>query len=91
MTTPRFARDHDTITSYPYPQYDEVFVIIRVETAPDRPRTPETSFGLVKALWSAAAAEAEVLRLNQSQRAPDTRYVWKAARLARRPVPAGSA
>jgi hypothetical protein len=87
--TMRLAGDHDTMTSYPYPHHDEVFVIIRVETAPDRPRTPETSFGLVKALWSAAEAEAEVIRLNQSQRAPDTRYVWKAARLARRPMPVG--
>jgi hypothetical protein len=91
MTIPRGVVDHDTITSYPYPQYDEVFVIIRVEAAPDRPRTPESSVGLVKALWSAAAAEAEVVRLNQSQRAPDTRYVWKAARLARRPVAVGLA
>ena len=68
----------------PYPQYDQVFVILRVDTAAARERPPEAALALVKALWSAAAAEAEVVRLNQTNHDAGTVYFWKGARLERR-------
>ena len=77
------------MTSSPYAEHDQVFVILRVDTAASRARAPETAVTVLKALWSAAAAEAEVARLNQLNRAPGTVCFWKAARLERRLVPAG--
>jgi hypothetical protein len=72
------------MTTQRYAQYDQVFVILRVDTSADSRGAPETAVGLVKALWSAAAAEAEVARLTQLNRVPETVYFWKAARLERR-------
>ncbi len=46
---------------------------------------------MLKVLWSQAAAEAEVTRLNQPHRDQHAVYVWKAARLERRREPVGSA
>ena len=34
----------------PFPQYDQVFVILRVDTASARERSPEAALALVKAL-----------------------------------------
>jgi hypothetical protein len=72
-----------------YAQYDQVFVILRADTA-NTHSAPETAVGLVKALWNAAAADAEVARLMQLNRAPETVYFWKAARLERRLTEADS-
>lgn len=72
------------MTTHRYAQYDQVFVILRVDTSADTRSGPETAVGLVKALWNAAAAEAEVARLTQLNRVPETVYFWKAARLERR-------
>ena len=77
------------MTSTPYAQHDQVFVILRVDTAAGRERPPEPTVALLKALWSAMAAETEVARLNQLTREPGTVYFWKAARLERRRAPAG--
>ncbi len=68
----------------PFPQYDQVFVILRVDTASARERSPEAALALVKALWSAAAAEAEVERLTQAGHGAGTVYFWKSTRLERR-------
>ena len=74
----------------PFPQYDQVFVILRVDTASARERSPEAALALVKALWSAAAAEAEVVRLNQAGHDTGSVYFWKATRLERRFAQAGT-
>ena len=77
------------MTSTPYAQHDQVFVILRAATAASREHAPATAVALLKALWSAAAAETEVARLTQVNREPGTVYFWKAARLERRVAPAG--
>ena len=74
------------MTTNPYRQSDQVFVIVRVDTSASRESAPETSVALLKALWSEAAAEAEVVRLNQLNREPGKVCFWKAARLERRVV-----
>ncbi len=74
----------------PYISYDRVFVIIRVDTSPGRAGAPETAIALTKALWSEAAAETEVARLNQLNREPGNVYFWKATRVERQPTPAGA-
>ena len=72
----------------PYQAYDRVFVIIRLEAAPTQQPATTASVIVLKALWSEAAAEAEVQRLNQGAQ-DGAQYVWKAARLERRqPQPA---
>jgi hypothetical protein len=71
------------MTTLPYLQYDQVFVILRLDPTASRERAPERGVGLLKALWSQAAAEAEVARLNQPHRDQHAVYCWKAARLAR--------
>lgn len=71
-------------------QYDQVFVILRFDPTASGEGAPETGVGVLKALWSQAAAEAEVARLNQSTHELETRYFWKAARLERRRVEAGT-
>ncbi len=68
--------------------YDRVFVILRVDTSPSRERVPEAAVALLKALWSEAAADAEVERLNRGNREHGSLYFWKATRLERRPVAA---
>lgn len=75
----------------PYLQYDQVFVILRVDPTATREGTPESGVGVLKALWSQAAAEAEVTRLNQPHRESHAVYFWKAARLERRREQVGSA
>ena len=72
------------MTTSPYLEYDQVFVILRVDPTAGREGAPETGVGVLKALWSQAAADAEVARLNQPHREQRTVYFWKAARLARR-------
>ncbi|MGH2583484.1 MAG: hypothetical protein ACRDJE_01065 [Dehalococcoidia bacterium] len=51
------------MTASPYLYYDQVFVILRVDTSADQERAPGAGVALLKALWSEAAAEAEVERL----------------------------
>ena len=75
----------------PYVTYDQVFVILRLEPPTTREGTPGSGVGVLKVLWSEAAAEAEVARLNQPHRDQHAVYVWKAARLERRREPVGSA
>ena len=75
----------------PYVTYDQVFVILRLEPPTTREGTPGNGVGVLKVLWSEAAAEAEVARLNQPHRDQHAVYVWKAARLERRREPVGSA
>jgi hypothetical protein len=72
------------MTASPYLRYDQVFVILRVNTSADQTSAPEAGVALLKALWSEAAAEAEVERLNQSNRERENVYFWKATRLERR-------
>ena len=75
----------------PYVTYDQVFVILRLAPPTTREGTPGSGVGVLKVLWSEAAAEAEVARLNQPHRDQHAVYVWKAARLERRREPVGSA
>ena len=70
-------------------QYDQVFVILRLDPPTTRESTPGSGVGVLKVLWSEAAAEAEVTRLNQPHRDQHAVYVWKAARLAQRGALAG--
>ena len=77
------------MTSTPFLHYDQVFVILRADPATNREAAPEAGVAVLKALWSQAAAEAEVARLNQPRREQHEVYFWKAARLERRAVPAG--
>ena len=77
------------MTTTPYLNYDQVFVILRLD--PTTGREGEAGIGALKALWSQAAAEAEVARLNQPHRDQHAVYFWKAARLERRVVLAGAA
>lgn len=78
------------MTSNPYTLSDTVFVILRVEGAGDQERAPENTVHLLKALWSAAEAEAEVTRLNQAGKREHSDYFWKAVRLGRQPAIAGA-
>ncbi len=75
----------------PYVTYDQVFVILRLEPPTTREGAPGSGVGVLKVLWSEAAAEAEVARLNQPHRDQHAVYVWKAARLERRREPVSSA
>jgi hypothetical protein len=75
----------------PYPHYDQVFVILRLRPPSSREGAPESGIGVLKVLWSEAAAEAEVARLNQGAHAREMTYCWKAARLERRLLQAGVA
>ena len=77
------------MTSSPYAEHDQVFVILRADTSASRERAPATAVALLKALWSAAAAEAEVARLTELNREPGNVYFWKAARLERQRARAG--
>ena len=77
------------MTTIPYLQYDQVFVILRVGPTAGREGAPESGVGVLKALWSQAEAEAEVARLNQPHRDQHAVYFWKAARLERRVARAG--
>jgi hypothetical protein len=77
------------VTTTPYLQYDQVFVILRVDPTAGRDGAPESGVGVLKALWSQGAAEAEVARLNQPHRDQRAVYFWKAARLERRVAQAG--
>lgn len=77
------------MTTTPFLRYDQVFVILRVDPTTGRDAAPESSVAVLKALWSQAAAEAEVTRLNQPRREQHGVYFWKAARLERCVVPAG--
>lgn len=77
------------MTTTPFLEYDQVFVILRLDATASREGGPETGIGVLKALWSQAAAEEEVARLNQPHRDQHAVYFWKAARLQRRAVPAG--
>ena len=64
--------------------YDRVFVILRVDTSRSSAspaRAPESTVTVLKALWTEAAAEAEVARLNQLNREHGNVYFWKATRL----------
>ncbi len=63
--------------------YDRVFVILRTDTSANQSKAPETAVTVLKALWSEAAAEAEVARLNQSAHEHGSVYFWKATRLER--------
>lgn len=78
------------MTTQTYQQYDQVYVIIRVDTSVSRERAPESAVALLKALWTEAEAEAEVARLNQPNREQGYVYFWKAARLGRQLVEAGA-
>ena len=78
------------MTSVPYLSYDQVFVILRVDPPDGREGGGDSGVHLLKALWSQAAAEDEVVRLNEPHRDQGAAYSWKAARLARRPAGAGS-
>lgn len=71
-----------------YQQYDTVFIILRAIDPASGTRTPENAVALVKALWTQAAAEAEVVRLNQGNPEQGSLYFWKATRLERHPAPA---
>jgi hypothetical protein len=77
------------MTTLPYLHDDQVFVILRLDPTASRQGGPEAGVGVLKALWSQAAAEAEVARLNQPHRDQHALYCWKAARLARRGAQAG--
>ncbi len=79
------------MTTTAYSQYDQVFVILRLDPPIARQGTRGSGVGVLKVLWSQAAAEAEVIRLNQPHRDQHAVYVWKAARLERRPEPVSSA
>jgi hypothetical protein len=79
------------MTTTPYLQYDQVFVILRVDPTAGRDGAPESSVGVLKAFWTQAAAETEVARLNQPHRDQHAVYFWKAARLERRVAQAGAA
>lgn len=79
------------MTADGYSHHDRVFVILRIDTASIRERAPETAVALLKALWSQAAAEAEVVRLNQLNREHGNVYCWKAARLEQRLAQVGTA
>jgi hypothetical protein len=72
------------MTTTPYLHYDQVFVILRMDPTASREGALESGVGLLKALWSQAAAEEEVARLNQPHRDQHAVYFWKAARLERR-------
>ncbi len=72
------------MTVNPSVTYEQVFVILRVDTTASRVGAPETAVSVLKALWSEAAAEAEVARLNQPSREPGYAYFWKSARVERR-------
>ena len=74
----------DPVTSNPAMTYEQVFVILRVDTTTSRVSAPETAVAVLKALWSEAAAEAEVARLNQSNQERGYAYFWKSARVERR-------
>ena len=75
------------MSATPYSQSDQVFVVMRGDPASDHAQTVEASVVLLKALWSQAAAEAEVARLNQTRNEHGQVYFWKAARLERHAVP----
>jgi len=72
------------MTTTPYLHYDQVFVILRLDPTAGRDGATEAGVGVLKALWSQEAAEAEVARLNQPHRDQHAVYFWKAARLERR-------
>ena len=78
------------MSSNPAVTYEQVFVILRVDTTTSRVGAPETAVAVLKALWSEAAAEAEVARLNQPSREPGYAYFWKSARVERRLAPIGA-
>ena len=75
------------MTVDPFVTYEQVFVILRVDTTASRVGALETAVSVLKALWSEAAAEAEVARLNQPNREPGYTYFWKSARVERRLAP----
>ena len=72
------------MTVNPAVTYEQVFVILRVDTTASRVGAPAPAVSVLKALWSEAAAEAEVARLNQPSREPGYAYFWKSARVERR-------
>ena len=78
------------MAAYPHESYGQVFVVLRVTPPGGSERLPESAVALVKALWSAADAEAEVERLNASKRDDNSVYFWKAARLDRKAALAGA-
>ena len=71
--------------------YDRVFVILRTDTSANQSKAPETAVTVLKALWSEAAAEAEVTRLNQSAHEHGSVYFWKATRLEQQRAEASTA
>ena len=73
------------MTTTPYLTYDQVFVILRQDPPEGREGHGESRVHVLKALWSQAAAEQEVARLNEPHRDQGSVYSWKAARLERRP------
>ncbi len=77
------------MTTTTFLQSDQVFVILRLNPPTTRESTPGSRVGVLKVLWSEAAAEAEVARLNQPHRDQHAVYIWKAARLERRGAQAG--
>ena len=77
--------------SNPYAAAESVFVILHVERTSDPAAAPERTVRVLKALWSAAAADAEVERLNQASPERTGGYCWKVARLPQHPAPAAAA
>jgi hypothetical protein len=51
-----------------------VFVILRLDTSSLHERGPQTAVSMLKDLWSEAAAEREVVRLNQGGSASKVVY-----------------
>jgi hypothetical protein len=78
------------MSAYPFESYGQVFVIMRVTPPAAADRLPESAVALVKALWSAAEAEAEVERLNRSKHDDGSVYFWKATRLDRKVAATGA-